>query len=171
MCRGVRSNIPLLDEHGNLSPLAIEIKRLPGYSTNKIPDSKSCDTQIAFASHCKSKYNRNWHGKKRGIYPSRLDYTLDLNGKQFFIPIRLIDNYSEAISTAAKPVQTKHFRVKVVHKPTWTNYSHCELFIFDVSTGNEIRYESKGWRHAVLSSIRDKVQEIARTQISNATAK
>jgi len=141
------------------------LKELPGYSTNKVPYSKPHDTQVEFISKRKPEFIRNWYGKKRGLRPKRGDYKRDYEKQHFFIPIGLIDDYTDSIVVASKPARTVYFRVKVRHRPTYSNVSHCELVIQDDATGNEIRYESKGWKNAVMSSVRTKVQDIAKSYI------
>jgi hypothetical protein len=48
LAKWVDSNVQLRDEDGKLSQSAIDVKRIPGFSSNKIPDSVVSDLQIKF---------------------------------------------------------------------------------------------------------------------------
>ena len=53
-----------------------------------------------------------------------------------------------------------NFRVEIVHKPLVANYWHFEFKV--IAENEEIdTINSKAWRKAICSSIRDRVQEIA----------
>jgi hypothetical protein len=50
----------LKNADGKLNPSAIDTKRIPGFSTNKIPKSKRSDLNIFFAKEFAPKYLSGW---------------------------------------------------------------------------------------------------------------
>lgn len=148
------------DEDGKLSPAAIEVKRIPGFSTNKILHSKKCDLNIQFIKEVSGIFNAGWEEGQAGLFPSLLDFQIDSTRKHYFVKISDIDGYTDKYhNPPGKTDDEFMFTVKVVHKPLMANYWHFELSI-DTAHG-KIESAKSAWQKVICSSIRDRIQEKA----------
>lgn len=158
LCRWTK--YPLKDETGRLSALAVDEKRLPGYSTNKIPPSATDDILIAFYNQAIQ--NEIWNEGDEPISVDHSDFYYDLDRKYFFITISDVNNfegqYPYPYSTELNQF-TFRFKVLVKHAPLKVNYSHCEFeIIFFDQNGKETTQPSKNsLQKVVLATIRDKL--------------
>ena len=160
----VDSDVQLKESDGKLSPEAIDIVRLTGYSTNKIPSSQPLDLKIAFTvekDFANSNYTCDWKEGEDGVTPPNNHWEVIENRQLFFIRISDIDGFSgQYFNPPDRPDKKFSFTVKVVHKPTKTNYWHFEFYVSNEDGAIE-RLNTKGWRKTVSSSIVNKIQEVA----------
>jgi hypothetical protein len=151
----VDAEMQLKDNDGKLNQDAIEIKRIPGFSTNKLPQSKIRDLFIKFINT--SIYNGSWQVGEKSQRPKSSDYEYKTDRNYYFLKIEDFISYSDAYEHSSKKNYKFEFQLKIVHKPLISNYWHFE---FDVQSfhGN-ITNDNAAWKRIVLSSIRDRIQE------------
>lgn len=163
LCRW--TSYPLKDETNCLSALAIEEKRIPDYSTNKIPPSVTEDILIAFFD--KNILDEKWEEGDDFIPVKDEDFYYDTDRSYFFFKISSIDNFE---STYPFPFSQDlddykfRFQVKVKHAPLKVNFSHFEFEIqyFD-ENGNPAKKPSRNsLEKVVIANIRDKLIKIAK---------
>ncbi len=129
LCRW--SKYPLKDETGKLSALAVDERRIPEYSTNKLPPSISEDIKIAFHNN-KLTYIK-WKPGENAIKVKDEDFYYDDSRSMFYLKISSIDGYTSKYPYPFSEELSDYnfiFQVKVVHDPLKVNYSHC---IFEIS--------------------------------------
>ena len=150
----VESSIPLIDEDGKLNPSAIDIKRIHGFSTNKIPKSKRRDLSIVFNEDFLNIYTNQWIEGTDGVIPLKNHFEIDKTRQYYFIQISKIDGYNGTYHNPPNKIDVSfNFRVEIVHKPLVANYWHFEFKV--IAENEEIdTINSKAWRKAICSSIR-----------------
>src|SRR5258706_1649374 len=70
----VDPSIRLKDEDGKLNLSAINIKRIPGFSTNKLPPTNKWYLNIQFKKEFSNPYLNEWNKDEDGVYPLRDHY-------------------------------------------------------------------------------------------------
>jgi len=145
-----------------LNPSAIDIDRIPGFSTNSIPHSKKHHLFIKFNEDVKKTYNADWKEGNDGLYPTKESYEIVSTRKIFFIPLLKLHGYKGKYHNPPEKTDKAalEFTLKICHKPLVSNFWHFEFLVVDAA-GNEIKGNGKGYRKTVYSSIRDKIQDIA----------
>jgi len=169
LCRW--SKYPLKDESGRLSALAVEEKRIPTYSTNKVPPSKEDDIKIAF--HDNNLQSIKWKEGEDHIAISPDDFYLDEERKCFFIKLGEIHGYNgkypfPSFSEDVSKYKLE-FSVRVTHDPLKVNYSHCcfEIQYLD-ENGNATRPPSqKSLDKVIIASIRNELIRISKFSIED----
>ena len=160
----VNPDVDLKDPDGTLSAEAIETKRLPGFSTNKLPHSLSSDLKIAFICEkgIKDNYTKEWNEGEEGICPDDAHWQLEEDRKIYYFRIGDIDGFSGDYQNPPTEKGDEYkFFVQVIHKPTMTNFWHFEFYISNDRKEAIDVLNDKGWRKTVSSAIRSKLQEIA----------
>lgn len=163
----VDSNVRLKDSDGKLSAGAIDLERIPHFSTNKIPNSIITDLNICFKSEVKDKYATLWDEGNNGIMPNENEFEFIDNRQHYFIKIEEIHNFiGEYINPPPpdKKQKTYKFTLKIIHKPLVANYWHFEFIIY--ADGQELKNAKGIWKQLLCSSIRDKIQEVAKFHIN-----
>jgi len=158
LCRW--SQYPVKDELGKLSALAIEEKRLPSYSTNKIPPSQERDILIAF--YDKEIQKIKWVPGEDPLLISEDEFYYDDKREYFFIQIESIDGYRGKFPYHYSLNQSDYkfiFEVKVKHDPLKINYTHCvfEIYYFDGNGNPANKPSHKSLEKVVITSIRDEL--------------
>ncbi|MCF8420353.1 MAG: hypothetical protein K9G63_15845 [Melioribacteraceae bacterium] len=140
LIRGVDFTDEIFDDDGELQADAIELKRVPGFSTNKIPFSVIDDIKFRVTNGEKNKY---WNPGDDPAVISDEDYEYLPDRKFFFLKIS--DIYAVDAKATRYDQKKKHeyevnLEITVSHKPTISNYWHCEfdLFYKDNDTKNMI---------------------------------
>jgi hypothetical protein len=157
----VKPDSPFRNADGKLDYSAIPLKRLPGCSSNKIPNSKPTDLYIEFKSEFAHLYKPHWIEGEDGLIPDNNHFERNENRNIFFIKIGDIHNLKDSYShptDKTKPVYS--FIVKVIHKPLVSNYWHFELIIKSDSH-QEIKSSDPKWREKICTTIMDEIQEKA----------
>lgn len=168
LCRWVSPSLKLKDSNGSLSAEAIEEKRLPGYSTNKIPPSVVEDVKIAFHN---DEFEKNWSEGEIVAPPSDEDYyTTDRN--YFLFRIEDIYKFSKPYSFPPdNPVHNYYFQIDTVHKPLRANISHFEFNIQHFSSsGNPEKGPSptsKTFKRVIAADIRSRLMKIAKFDLED----
>lgn len=157
----VLNNKELRDEDGKLDAGVIEINRIPGFSTNKIPESVINDLNILFIGDNANFFNRTgWIVGEEGAIPNSDDFKFQDDRLHYFIKILDINGHTDEYHNPPDKEQTIYnFTVHVVHKPLVANYWHFELNV--TSPDHNLSTTGGKWRELVFSAIRDKIQEIA----------
>ena len=169
LCRGVRGDIPLKDEMGMLSALAVEEVRIPGYSTNKIPPSKIEDIKLSFNSNELAR--TRWNEGEAG-YQVKDDEFIIVDNRQFFLfRIGDIQGYTSKFPYPYSGNQADYkceFTLMVVHAPLIANYSHCEFaFVFLKENGEEFEKPSRKSFKIINACARQKLIEISKFELSS----
>lgn len=166
LVRGVNEKYALRDETGQLSALAIEEIRIPGYSTNKIPPSLSEDINIILLNTAKSL--QPWNPGDDVYMPEDNEFTINTNRQKFFIRIVDICGYEGKYPFPANEKKNKfNFIVSVIHKPLKSNYAHFELQISYFDSQNKSQSKtSKKSQKLINATIRSKLIEIAQFNLS-----
>lgn len=168
LCRW--SHYPIHDELGKLSALAIEEKRIPTYSTNKIPPSEVIDVKIAF--HDKNLTSLKWTPGEDPIDISPEDFFIDELRNCFFIQIKDIDGYKGLYPVPYTSDELEYrltFIVKIVHDPLKVNYSHCcfEIQYYDMN-GNPTKTPSRNsLERVVIARIRTELIRVSKFKIED----
>jgi hypothetical protein len=155
--------IPLKDTFGQLNIHLIEVKRIPGFSTNKIPASKKRDLYLEFTEkQYNSMYGAAWSEGQEGLVPHKTHYDFTIKRKLYFIPIKQIHDFKGEYRNGNNPAGAPalQFTVQVIHKPLLSNYWHFEFKVLD-NLMTEIITANSAWKKQICSSISSKVQEIA----------
>lgn len=168
--RAIEANVRLKDNDGKLNLGAIEVNRIPGFSTNKLPKSKKQDLNIKFKKEFIDKYTANWIEGENGLPPPSHTFNIDYSRQHYFIKISQIngftDNYKIPSNKKNIPDFSAPFEVFVCHKPTVSNYWHFEFKV--MANGEEIKsIDSKAWRKLICSSISDRIQEVALFRVND----
>ncbi len=162
LAKWVAPGIQLKNTDGKLNPSAVEIKRIPGFSTNCIPYSKKEDLFIQFKTEYKEKFNSPWVSGGKGELPPNDSFEIDPTRGIYYIPILQIHGFKEKYNNPPDKIYPKYeFELKVCHKPLVANYWHFEFQVFD-NNGDLIDNMKTGWRKLICSSIRDRLQEIVK---------
>lgn len=156
----VATNRSFKDSDGKLDAGAIDIKRIPGLSTNKIPESHISDLDIRFVGLNASHLNfTGWRPGDNGQVPSDDDFEV-IDRNHYFIQIAEINNFTGDYQNPSDDKSNVYqFTVTVVHKPLIANYWHFELFVS--SPNHEFTTTNGKWRGLVYSAIRVKIQDKA----------
>ena len=162
--RSIEPNIRLKDDDGKLNLGAIEVNRIPGFSTNKLPKSKKQDLNIKFKKEFVEIYTARWIEGDEGLLPPLHTFNIDYSQQHYFIQISQIDGFTDTYKIPSNkkniPDFSAPFEVLVAHKPTVSNYWHFEFKV--MANGEEIEsIDSKAWRKLICSSISDRIQEVA----------
>jgi hypothetical protein len=148
------------NEDGKLDASAIDLKRIPGFSSNKIPESLASDLNIAFNEGYPAIYNAPWSEGATALLPDDGHFQILKNRTHYFIKISEINGFSGSYYNPPDDNRTIYnFTVNIVHKPLMANYWHFEIFIS--SPDHKIVSSDGKWRQLICSSIRDRIQEIA----------
>lgn len=156
----VESEVTLKDADGKLSASAIEIRRIPGFSTNKIPESKKSDLKIKIKKDFEYPHLNNWVEGTVVERPKKTEFEIVNSRKCYFIPIGRINGFrGEYENVATKSNNKQEFELQVCHKPLNANYWHFEFKI--LANGIEITNVSSAYKKLICSFITDHIQEIA----------
>ncbi len=156
----VPHGVTLKDEDEKLSVAAIDLDRIPGFSTNKIPSSKKQDLKIYFPKPLGVQYEQSWTGGENAIAPSLNHFDIDYSRQLYFFQICKINGFTDTYQNPPnKPDNNFSFRVKIVHRPLKANFWHFEI---EVDSDHGIVAKNKAaWHKIICSSIRDRLQEIS----------
>jgi hypothetical protein len=155
----VSEDIALKDKGGKLDAGAIDLKRIPGFSTNKIPKSKKRDLYIRIKKEFEDRYLSEWLGKVDGKYPAEGEYEFLATRQLYFIRIGDFNNLSGEYQHPNDKNKKCSFQLKVVHKPLMANYWHFEFHVN--STHGAILKTKADWQKVICAAIRGQVQEKA----------
>lgn len=155
----VDGSVQLKDADGRLNAGAIDINRIPGFSTNKIPNSTVLDLSIEFEKQYSHLYIKSWHEGDDGIIPDVNHFQFNQDRNHYFLKIQDIQFSSEYFNPPDRTGTTYKYTVKVEHKPLVSNYWHFELVV--TSPDHLIISASGAWRRLICSGIRDRIQEKA----------
>ena len=155
----VPDDIVLKDNGGKLDAGAINLKRIPGFSTNKIPKSKKWDLFIQIKEDFEEKYLAKWPGKTDGLYPGKGEYEFLVTRQLYFLKIGHFNNLSGEYAHPNDKNKKFNFKLKVVHKPLMANYWHFE-FQVDSDHGTVVKTKAE-WQRLICANIRGHVQEKA----------
>ena len=160
----VRDDLTFKDPDGRLSQSAIDLSKIPSFSTNKIPDSVPNDLNIFFERDFISIYNVAWHEGEDGTIPENSHFSFVENRNHYFIKISNIDNFGDHYQNPPTDDSIQYeFIVHVVHKPLVSNYWHFEL---SITSPDHVIIDTKGaWKKLICSSIRKQIQEKAEFSI------
>lgn len=156
----VNSDRVFKNSDGKLDIDAIEIIRIPGFSTNKIPDSIESDLNICFIGDNSDYFNYTaWQLGEDGSHPANDDFELKNDRNHYFIQISKIDGYSSTYNNPPDKIHLNYnFTLKVTHAPLVANYWH---FQFDIKSDHGALERAKSaWQKLICSKIRVKIQEI-----------
>jgi hypothetical protein len=158
----VSADKPFKDSDGKLDAAAIDIARIPGFSTNKIPESKVSDLNICFIGDRARYFNyTSWNLGENGVMPTNEDFKTDEDRNNYFIQIYNISEFTDEYHNPPHDESKVYtFTVYVVHKPLIANYWHFELSVVSDANHN-LAVNSGKWRGLVFSLIRDRVQDKA----------
>ena len=67
----LEDDLNLKDPDGKLNAAVVDLKRLPGFSTNKIPESRRSDLNFKIKDEFKGIYNAAWVEGTNGLRPSK----------------------------------------------------------------------------------------------------
>lgn len=163
----VESEQSLKAPDGTLNPAIIEIKRLPGFSMNKLPSSLPEDLLIKVHKDFKDKYLGKWDCSKEGLAPADNEYELNTSRKIYFLRLLNVHLYSESYQAPNPNLSGNYkFELHVKHDPLSCNYWHFELHIYDLNAQKYITDVSKAWKKLVCSAVRDHFSNIARFEMS-----
>ena len=142
---------------------AIDIDRIPGFSTNIIPKSRKEHLFIDFKQDFKKEYTLEWNIGDSGLIPPKLSYDVLWERKRYFIPLLKIHGFKGKYNPHPNKENAPliEFELKVVHKPLISNYWHFEFAIFGKDGEIKGASKGKGYRNTIYSSIRAELQEIA----------
>lgn len=161
----VDAAIILKESDGKLSQEAIDVKRIPGFSCNKIPESTSFDLTIKFIDEFAHIYNADWQVGTDGIVPDDAHFQIIQDRQLYYFKVKNINGFTDTYQNPPDKTENKYvFTVVIVHKPLASNYWHFEFEI--QSNHNIIGNTSSAWKKLVCSTIRDRVQEIAVFELS-----
>lgn len=155
----VDNAIELKDVDGKLNASAIDINRIPGFSTNKIPGSTIIDLNIEFDKQFSHLYIKSWHEGDIGIMPEDNHFQFNQERKHYFLRIADMQFTDEYLNPPDKTDIVYKYTVNVEHKPLVSNYWHFELTV--TSPDHIINNSSGAWRKLICSGIRDRIQEKA----------
>jgi hypothetical protein len=85
----------LKDEDGSLNGGVINLKRIPKFSTNKIPDSIPNDLNIKFNEDCKDLFDVSWQEGESGLYPQPHQFYFIDERQHYFLNISDLDGYED----------------------------------------------------------------------------
>jgi hypothetical protein len=159
----VDKEIRLKDEDGKLNPAAIQIKRIPGFSTNKVPPSKKWYLNIQFHSAFTNLYRTLWNEGEPGVYPEKNHFTFNRKRNCYYLKIADMDQYKDLYQYPANSENNFEFELGIIHQPLIANYWHFE---FEVNSQHgKVEKGDKGWQKLVCSMVRDRVQDKAKFSI------
>lgn len=163
MGKWVDAGINLKTPKGTLDAAAIEINRIPGFSTNKIPSSKRKDLNIFFKEGLAKQYNQDWQAGTKGITPEAEHFSRDKSRQHYFIKISSIHGYSETYNSVSVKGKVHQVVINVLHKPLVANYWHFEfsVLIDDV----EIKNTGSSYKKLACNLISTRIQEVAKFKI------
>ena len=153
----VESSIPLKDPDGKLSAGAIDVKRIPGFSTNKIPGSIPCNLNIEIKKDFQSIYLSPWLPGDIVQRPSKKEYNIDNTRQHYFFLIGKLNGLAGDYENPPGSKTQYKFNLEVCHKPLCSNYWHFEFKV--IADGVEIVNMSAKWKKLIYSTIRDTIQE------------
>jgi hypothetical protein len=148
----------LKDADGNLNGSAIDLHKLPTFSCNKIPLSVPVDLNIEFEPTTKHLYLHEWHDGEDGLTPppEHFDY---VNRHLYFLKISDIEYQGEYFNPWDDEENHYAFNVRLVHKPTVSNFWH---FQFEIVTEHGIIEKNKNrWINELCGSIRGQIVKYA----------
>jgi hypothetical protein len=156
----IKSDVILRDDDGRLNGSAVDLKKIPHYSNNKIPDSIPRDLNIEFDGDYKKAYLVAWKEGDEGILPQNEHFKYEDNRSHYFVQVSDISEYTD---TYQKNETEYSFHVNLKHCPTVSNYWHFEFSI--MSEGNEVDYSKKKWINDICASIRGNIVQKAKFEI------
>ncbi|EKR73087.1 hypothetical protein LEP1GSC041_1454 [Leptospira noguchii str. 2006001870] len=139
LCRRIPGELPLTEADGRISGKAIEYKdqrHLPTYSVNKIPPANVDFIKFEILN---KDYHELWKPGTNGKCPADQEYTYNDSNKFICFPISKIKIETEFVPADPTDKHAKKFifKVKAIHAPTISNFSHCQLDVsFFDSNGN-----------------------------------
>lgn len=125
----VESNIRLKDSDGTINGGAVDVNRIPGFSTNKIPDSVPEDLNIKFKDTHRNNYVVEWYPGINGIMPPNDHFDIIDDTRYYFLRIEDIEFSDGSYKHADNLNKDYNFSLKVIHKPLVSNYWHFEFHI------------------------------------------
>ena len=160
LAKWVDANIILKDPDGKLNPSAIEIKRIPGFSTNKIPSSKPSDLDIEIKEDYKVQFLSPWTEGAHGKCPSKEEFIIDNTRQHYFLMIGNINGLvGQYENPPGKEDKKYKFELQVSHRPLECNYWHFEFIV--IANGVEITNANSGWKKLICSTVIDRIQEVS----------
>ncbi len=155
----VDPSIRLKDEDGKLNLSAINIKRIPGFSTNKLPPTKKWYLNIQFKKEFSNPYLNEWNKDEDGVYPLRDHYDFITDRGHYFLKAREINGAEGGYTYPVDSQNSFTFTLFIVHKPLVSNFWHFE---FDITSPHgRIEKTSAAWHKLICSVIIDTIQEKA----------
>jgi len=145
----VEPEIELKDDKGRLNGGAVNLHRLPHFSSNKIPHSVPSDLNIKINDNVEHIYLQDWNAGMNGVVPQRNDFDYDNMRTHYFLQISKINGHVDGYEKNDKHLE---YQVNLIHKPTVSNYWHFEFTI--TSEGKEVNYKQRQWINDILGSIR-----------------
>lgn len=170
LCRGVDSRLlPLRDEMGKLSALAVDEVRIPGYSTNKVPRAEISDIQIGISD--REINSKLWEeGSEGWIVDEKVVFEIP-DRKYFLIRIKDIDGYSSKYPLNNNPDPTTYcctFVLKVKHAPLIANFPHCELiFEYKDENGKPFKASDKVQKKIINADVRQHLIEYSKFNVAD----
>lgn len=160
----VDSTYPLLVDNRLNTEKLIKVERIPGLSHNRVPPSEISDVFILLRK--KIHKNEWWPGLETPKVRF-WDYTLMKRKERshFFVKAGDFDFEDSYRNPYDAPNPEFTFRVRFVHKPTITNYSHYELEVSN-HEGVLINFKSK-WKKLIGFSIREQFENKAFFEITH----
>ncbi len=163
----VEPEFELKDEDGRLSSSAVDVASLAGFSTNKIPSSHPKDLKINFVcdKEMRSRYLAPWQVGIDGLVPENEEWEYREDRQLYFFKAVDVDGLvGDFNNPPDKPNKKFEFTLRIVHKPTMTNYWHFEFLITTNETAEPRqikKMDDTGFRRVIGSKIIACLQETA----------
>jgi hypothetical protein len=157
----ISKDTPLKEADNYLNPMAIDVKRLSGFSNNKIPGSAVKDLNICILQKYKKSLGAHWIEGSSGIKPQWYQFQYDNSRQHFFMRIGDLHNYSDKYTKPSGSTNEYKFTLIIIHVPLNSNFFHFEFKFLDKDSEEIKKIEEKGWTKAISASIMDHVQHCA----------